>query len=244
MHPPNHLSTSGFRPAAWNALVFRVAVWIAWVAGGSSLATEGPGSRTREERVELVNRATPRLKEGDIIFISINYTLYRKIAETSQSWESHVGIVFRNASGAWTMAESTFPVARFTPLESFLEQSKYGRFVVCRLRDGLSQEEARRLRESAESRMGKLYHTGFNYDSPRLYCSKFVYDCYLESTGHRIGRIESFREVLQGNPAAPLGFWRLWFLGSIPWDRRTVTTASQLRSPELATVFDSEKATR
>jgi hypothetical protein len=217
---------------------------VALFAVGCSASASDTRGRTREECVELMGCVGPRLREGDIIFICVNHTLYRKIAETSQSWESHVGILFRDAAGAWMMAESTFPLARFTPLEKFLAQSKYGRFMVRRLRDGLSQEEVQRLRTAAESRMGKAYHPGFNYDSPRLYCSKFVYDSYLEATGQRIGRIETFRDLIQENPSAPVGFWRFWFLGMIPWERRIVTTASQLRSPELVTVFDSEKRAR
>jgi hypothetical protein len=88
--------------------------------------------------------------------------------------------------------------------------------------------------------MGVAYDSGFRYDSRLQYCSKFVYDSYLEATGQPVGRLETFRDVLVENPRAPVGFWRAWFFGRIPWDRRCVTTVSQIRAPNLFTVFDSE----
>lgn len=235
------VSMSAHFPAPLIALLFRAVVATAMLAAGCVSPAAAALSRTREECAEVMRHAVPRLREGDIIFIRMKNVLYRKIAETSQSWESHVGILFRDPGGVWTVAESTLPLVKFTPLEKFLVHSKNGRFMIRRLRGELSQEETQRLRVAVECRMGKLYHLGFNYDSPLLYCSKFVYDTFLEATGHRIGRIETFRDMLEENPAAPVRFWRAWFLGSIPWERRIVTTTSQLHSQDLVTVFDSEK---
>ena len=202
--------------------------------------------RRAEKKLAAGNlgHALPLLREGDIIFIRVRSALYRKVAETSRSWESHVGIIFRNPDSAWTVAESTIPVSKFTPLEKFVTRSENGRFSIRRLRADLSHEDVLRLRVAAESRMGKLYHLGFKYDSPRLFCSKLVYDSYLESTGTGVGRLETFRALLTANPAAPLWFWRIWFFGRIPWERRCVTTTSQIQSARLVTVFDSEEHAR
>lgn len=207
-----------------------------------AIARSGQGSadagRTK------MQQALPLLREGDIIFICFRHPLYRAIAETSGSWESHVGILFRNSAGGWMVAQSTIPVSNFTPLESFVGRSQNGRFLVRRIRGGLSSGEVLRLRASVGRRMGQLFETGFRYDSPRQFCSKFVYDSFLEATGRRVGRIKTFRELVLENPAAPMAFWRTWFFGRIPWDRRSVTTTSQLRSPNLFTVFDTEKRMR
>lgn len=191
---------------------------------------------------DLVSEVTPQLQEGDIIFIRIANPFFREVAKTSNSWESHVGIVFRNSDGRWMVGESTIPVAKFTPLERFVKRSEDHRFMVKRLKGGLNSEEALKLREAAIKRNGVLYHLGFKYDSSRMYCSKYVYDSYLEATGEKIGELQTFRELLEANPHAPIGFWRLWFLGSIPWERRCVTTTSEIQSPRLVTVFDSTLA--
>ena len=212
-----------------------------------AMAGEIPAMRShetvrRQESMASDNlrRALPSLREGDVIFIGVKHALYRRIAETSRSWESHVGILLRNASGAWVVAQSTIPVSTVTPLECFVRRSENGRFLVRRLRAGLSRDEVQRLHAATERRMGKLYDTGFQYDSPRQFCSKFVYDSYIEATGRPVGKLETFREMFAENPVAPVGFWRAWFFGRIPWDRRCVTTVSQLRAPNMVTVFDSE----
>jgi hypothetical protein len=53
-----------------------------------------------------------------------------------------------------------------------------------------------------------------------------------------LGEIEDFSTLLTRNPDVDLTFWRVWYLGRIPWQRRTVTPASLLQSPRLHQVFD------
>jgi hypothetical protein len=180
------------------------------------------------------------LQEGDIIFIRISNFLYKQVAATSCSWESHVGVVFRGDDGEWFVAESTIPVSKFKPLEMFIHKSENERFMVRRVRGGLTNEEKERLRTAAMVRMNKVYHLGFKYDSPRQYCSKFVYDIYKDAIGREVGHLQSFRQLISENPEAPVYFWRLWFFGFIPWRRTCVTTTSQLKDDSLETVFDSE----
>ena len=188
-----------------------------------------------------LQQVKPLLRDGDVIFIRIPNFLYRRVADTSNSWESHVGIVLRRTDGNWWVAESTIPVSKFTTLEKFVGRSENGRFLVRRSRDPLTAEDVARMRASVATRMNQVYHLGFNYDSPRMYCSKFVYDVYKETTGHGMGEIETFQQLLSANPKAPTWFWRTWFFGFIPWDRRCVTTTSQVNDERFDTVFDTEK---
>jgi hypothetical protein len=83
---------------------------------------------------------------------------------------------------------------------------------------------------------------GFNYDSPRLYCSKFVFDVYRQATGYQVGKLQTFRQLLAENPRAPLGFWRAWFFGFIPWQRQCVTSTSEMKSADFTVVSDSIRA--
>jgi Permuted papain-like amidase enzyme, YaeF/YiiX, C92 family len=185
--------------------------------------------------LSAANRSS--LESGDIVFIAEWYPVCRMIAATCRSWESHVGIVFREPDGRLVVAESRVPFASVTPLEKFLARTTAGRFAICRLTGGLTDEGVARLRAAVAKRLGKIYHQGFNFDSPREFCSKFVYGCYREALGVEIGRLETFQELFAHNPTAPELGWRLWFLGFIPWRRRTVTPNSQLRSPLLRTVL-------
>ena len=93
--------------------------------------------------------------------------------------------------------------------------------------------------KAAKSRCGVFYDTGFNLHSKRQFCSRYVHEIVYEATGQKIGKITTFRELLKDNPSSGTAFWRLWYLGRIPWERKTITPASLLESPVLQTIFDS-----
>jgi hypothetical protein len=59
-----------------------------------------------------------------------------------------------------------------------------------------------------------------------------------ESTGEAIGEVQTFRELLERNPAADLRLWKMWYFGRIPWDRTTVTPESLYTCRSLRIVFD------
>ena len=206
---------------------------------GTTPVSRGTDTVRTQHRMaaENLGRALPLLREGDIIFISRIHPLYRRIAETSRSWESHVGILLRNSKGAWTVAQSTIPVSNVVPLDRFVGASDKGRFLVRRLRGGISADGVDRLRAATARRMGVVYDPGFKYDSQRQYCSKFVFDCFHEATGQQVGRLETFADMLAENPRAPVAFWRAWFLGRIPWERRcTRRTWSPFSTPKRRAV--------
>ncbi|MCX7087069.1 MAG: YiiX/YebB-like N1pC/P60 family cysteine hydrolase [Methylococcales bacterium] len=179
------------------------------------------------------------LESGDILFTSIPNFLYRRVAQLTGSPTSHVGIAFYDTEAGWLVAESAVPTVRYSPIANFISRSDKGWLVVRRMPGGLSLDQVTALRKECDIRMGKLYHLGFHYLSSRQFCSKFVYDTYLTTFGIKIGVLESFRTLLNSQPDTPLLFWRLWFLGRIPWGRLTVTPASQMRSDKLTTVWES-----
>ncbi len=179
------------------------------------------------------------LQNGDIVFIATRGFLFRKVARATGSKASHVGIAFNDPQRGWVVAESAVPRSRYSPLERFLARSDERWFVVRRLGRELTMEEVQKLRAACDARMGQWYHTGFKFDSARMFCSKFVHEAYREALGLDIGTVETFSELLHRNPEEKLGFWKWWFFGRIPWARRTITPASQLESPLLRTVVQS-----
>ena len=179
------------------------------------------------------------LQNGDIVFIATRGFLFRKVARATGSKASHVGIAFKDPQRGWVVAESAIPRSRYSPLERFLARSDERWFVVRRLGRDLTPDEVQKLRAACDARMGQWYHTGFKFDSARMFCSKFVHEAYREALGLDIGTVETFSELLHRNPEEKLGFWKWWFFGRIPWARRTITPASQLESPLLRTVVQS-----
>ncbi len=182
------------------------------------------------------------LEPGDVLFTSIPNFLYRRVAKATGSITSHVGITFYDPDAGWLVAESAVPTVRYSPIADFISRSDKGWLVVRRRHGGLTSNQVTSLRHECDKRMGKLYHLGFHYGSSRQFCSKFVYQAYLASLGVEIGTLESFRTLLNSLPDTPLLFWRLWFLGRIPWARLTVTPASQLTSDKLETVWETPRS--
>lgn len=175
---------------------------------------------------------------GDIVFTCIDSILLREICSASLCWSNHVGIVIGHNGEDYLVAESKVPFSKVTTLKDFIRRSAGGRYAVRRIKGGLQSEQQLILCAQVPSRMRVLYHTGFNLDSRRQFCSKFVYEIYRDALGVELGRVETFENLLHNNPEARLTFWKLWFFGLIPWQRRTVTPASLWCCDRLETLCD------
>ena len=192
---------------------------------------------TRQAQLDqLEAQVRDTLQEGDILFISINSFLYKQVARGTGSWCSHVGFVVRE-QGEWFVMESAVPVVKRSPLRSFLSKTCEDQVAIRRLKSGVSSDQIDRLKAEADKRLGAFYHLGFKYDSKRQFCSKFVHECFRDALGIKLGKVETLEVLLEQNPQASVGFWRAWYFGLIPWQRRTLTPASQLADDALETVF-------
>lgn len=185
---------------------------------------------------EACSAAASVIAEGDLIFLDIPYILFRRVAEGTNSWTSHVGIVLKDEYGAWVVAESTVPLSKKTPLCNYLRRSSDYTFEIKRLNRPLNALDIGKLRTTANAMLDRFYNLGFNFDSNLFFCSKFVYLTY-QSIGVEVGRVQTFRELMAENPKVSMTFWKLWFFGSVPWERRTVTPASQLNDSQFFSVL-------
>ena len=192
-------------------------------------------------RASLPAEITQTLKVGDVVFTREPYYLLRKVADASGSWTNHVGIVIDTSGAEPLVAESKVPRAVITPLSRFVGRSEAGYVAIRRPVHALSRDEESRLAAAARARIGRWYDLGFNLHSSGQFCSRLVYESLLAATGESIGEVTNFETLLKSNPDAPLAFWRVWYLGQIPWARETVTPASQYTSAALATVYDASQ---
>jgi hypothetical protein len=182
------------------------------------------------------------MQVGDVVFIRVGAKPFREVAEATNSWTNHVGVVVDTSGPEPVIGESKFPLSRRTPLSEFVARSVGGRVSVARLVSALTPEQRLQVAAAADRRAGILYDTGFNLHSRRQFCSKYVREVLIEATGQSVGEVETFSHLLARRPNANVGFWKAWYLGSIPWHRETVTPASLLRSPALRTLFDGVAA--
>ena len=197
----------------------------------SSTPSRRPDGRAKETRL-------PDLRIGDVVFIRIGAAPFRQVAAATGSWTNHVGVVVGRDDGRTVIGESRFPISGTTSLSRFVARSERRRVAVARLKMPLSPSQHASLAAAARARNGILYDTGFDLHSRRQFCSRYVHEVLHEATGVRVGEARTFRELLAEQPGADLAFWRAWYFGLIPWNRRTVTPASLLASPSLEVVFD------
>lgn len=198
------------------------------VSAAPALATELLGA------AELA----PQLRVGDVVFIRVGAYPFRQVAAATGSWTNHVGVVVDVSGAQPVIGESRFPFSGTTTLSRFVARSEGGRAAVARLDQPLTKAEQDAVAAAAAKRAGVFYDTGFDLHSRRQFCSRYVREVLLDSTGTAVGEVESFRTLLARQPNANLGFWRAWYFGAIPWQRETVTPASMLNSPRLRVIFD------
>lgn len=192
--------------------------------------------------LSLCERVALEARSGDLIFTAVDTYSYQKIAADTLTWTSHVGILFHE-NGEWVVYESRIPRSVISPLCDFLGRFPNDMVEVKRYQEPLARKALKTLKAAAVDRLGYFYHTGFDYDNEnRQFCSKYVYDIFQE-VGIQVGQIETLEELLNRNPDADLVFWTRWYLGYIPWERRTVTPASQIKDPKFITVFSSNVET-
>ncbi len=179
-----------------------------------------------------------QLKVGDVVFIRIPVALFVKVADTTNSWTNHVGVVIDDSGPEPVIAESRFPLSGRATWSKFGARSEAGRVAVRRLPGVLSLEQRDKITNAATVRFGRLYDTGFDLHSRGEFCSRYVREVLDEALNVKVGQIENFSTLLSRNPKADLSFWRAWYFGYIPWQRETVTPASLLNDPALHNVFD------
>ncbi|NNM83141.1 MAG: YebB family permuted papain-like enzyme [Burkholderiales bacterium] len=201
---------------------------ILWMISSSALA--------QDDRAMDVTALGRMLHVGDLVFIRVDAFPFRKVASATMSWTNHVGIVVDASGREPGIAESTFPFSRETTFSDFAGRSEGGRIAVSRMNLDQAQEE--RLKQAAAKRYGIHYDTGFDLYSRGQFCSRFVREIMSDATSIRLGEVESFSELLNRNPHTDLAFWKAWYFGYIPWQRKTVTPASLLEDRRLQKVFD------
>lgn len=216
------------------ALFWPAMLLIATLFGASAWATQ-QGAAAEPVKVNELGR---QLQIGDVVFIRIPRAPFTKVADSTQSWTNHVGIVSDVSGKEPLIAESRVPLSGVTTLSKFVQRSDNGRVAVMRLATPLDAQQQLKLKMAVRARNGILYDSGFDLHSKRQFCSRYVREVLDEATGVEVGQVETFDQLLKRNPDADQAFWKNWYFGNIPWQRETVTPASQLNDKQLHVVFD------
>lgn len=180
-----------------------------------------------------------RLEVGDLVFIKRNNFYYKKVAETTNSWTSHVGLIYQKEGDDIQVAESCFPFSKLTPFDEYVARSENGVVCVKRLSESLDADQKAAIRLVTAKKIGKFYNWGYDYDSKFQFCSKFVAEIYKEALDIELGEIQTFQEIMESNIHFPTAFWNRVFLGRLPLKRKTITPYSIYQSQLLETLYDN-----
>ena len=91
------------------------------------------------EEQSLCQQVAKELQPADILFLDINEYLFRKVAEATNSWTSHVGVAIWEDE-KWMIYESVDPVSKKTPLCEFLKRTRKDHVAVRRMKTKPTKE--------------------------------------------------------------------------------------------------------
>lgn len=163
-----------------------------------------------------------KFKNGDVLFIRSTSEQSKALEEVTGSKWTHVGILYRvkllksgattllpsdSKEGEWMVFEAG-PRVRFNPVARFVGQKA---FAVHRLKEGLTEAQAKQLYNAGLSRVGKPYdiyfllsHDGSVKDDPD-YCSELVWYVYAKALGVQLGyQVQMSSQKLEGPEAQKL----------------------------------------
>ena len=141
------------------------------------------------------------LKDGDIVFQTVDNDQSAAVMWGTHSLYSHMGLVRETAAGP-VVVEAAGSVKE-TPLKTWLARGQFGRFSVYRDPD-LRPHQATALFRAARALYGRGYDLYFSFDNREIYCSELVYDAY-RAAGVELGRVQTIGDLASAwGPAGDL----------------------------------------
>jgi uncharacterized protein YycO len=138
-------------------------------------------------------------RDGDIIFHTSRSAQSAAIQRATHSPYSHVGVVFFRDGKPFVY--EAIATVRYTPLEQWIARGTDGRYVVKRLKRGITTAQAAKLRSAAGRYAGKPYDLYFEWSDERIYCSELVWKMYRDGLGIELGARQRLREFDLDDPA-------------------------------------------
>jgi hypothetical protein len=177
--------------------------------------------------------AAPVLRDGDIIFHTSRSAQSAAIQRATHSPYSHVGIVFNRVGKPYVF--EAIATVRYTPLADWIARGDGGRFVLKRLKTGLTAEQVAKLRASAERFVGKPYDLYFEWSDERIYCSELVWKMYEQALGVKLGTMQKLREFDLSDPMVKAKM-RERYGTRVPLDEPVISPGAQFESSLLVVV--------
>jgi Permuted papain-like amidase enzyme, YaeF/YiiX, C92 family len=142
----------------------------------------------------------PRLQRGDVIFQNSRSAQSLAILLATDSPFTHVGIIDFDETGTPIVLEAV-RTTRATPLEDWITFGEGNDIAIYRM-EGLTEDQALSVTETARSHFGKGYDPYFYKTEDRLYCSELVHIAFRDGMGVRLGNEETLADLNLDSDAA------------------------------------------
>lgn len=150
----------------------------------------------------------PPLKNGDLVFQTVDTSQTLAILLASGTLYSHVGIIKIAADGEVRVVEAADHV-REVGLNEWISQGILHRIAVRRLPD-LDEKKAELIVKNAGTYYGRPYDFHFTLDKDKIYCSELVYHAFNEVLADKIGKVEHIKDLFVDNPLARTLIEKRW----------------------------------
>ena len=183
--------------------------------------------------------AQTNLRNGDIIFQSLNSTSGEAIRLATDSRFSHCGILF-NQNNAWFVYEAVGPV-KLTPLQEWINRGIDREFEIKRLRDAdqlLTDATLNKMMTVGRQLKGKDYDPQFQWSDARMYCSELVWKVYQRGAGIMLGNLRPLRDYHLDNHKVGEAL-QLRYGDNPPWEEMMIAPQTIYDCDALETVAKS-----
>ncbi len=183
--------------------------------------------------------AQPDLRNGDIIFQSLNSSAGEAIRLATNSRYSHCGMLF-NQNNTWYVYEAIGPV-KLTPLQEWVNRGIDREFEIKRLRDAdklLTKATLDKMLSVGKQLNGKEYDPQFGWSDARIYCSELVWKIYQRGAGVMLGNLQPLRDYNLDHHMVREAM-QLRYGDSPPWEELMIAPQTIYECAELVTVAKS-----
>lgn len=170
---------------------------------------------------------------GDIIFQISRSSQSKAIQLATHSDYSHTGmIVMRNKKPF--VFEASSPVV-YTPLQTWIDRGEDSKYIVRRIRGGLSPQQQKKLAQATKPFLGKPYDLIFSWSDERQYCSEVVWKVYDRALGIQPGKLQKLKELDLSSPVVHRKL-KERYGQNVPLNETVISPQALFDAPQLETV--------
>jgi hypothetical protein len=172
-------------------------------------------------------------RDGDLVFHTSRSSQSLAIQRATHSPYSHVGLILHRDGQPFVY--EAIATVRYTPFAKWTARGDGGKYVVKRLKSGLTAAQAKKLRASTAAFAGKPYDLYFEWSNDRIYCSELVWKMYRDAADIELGTRQKLREFDLADPVVKAKM-RERYGKNVPLNEPVISPGAQFDSPMLKTV--------